>query len=243
MFNIKTALNPGWKRALKGEFEQPYIKQLERFLDDEYSAHKTIYPPRSELFSAFNSTPPEKVRVVIIGQDPYHGEGQAHGLCFSVRPGVRIPPSLRNIFKELHSDLGISTPEHGYLQSWTDQGVFLLNATLSVEAGAAGSHQKRGWESFTDAVIRHMNDHKEGLVFLLWGSYAQKKGAFIDTERHLVLTAPHPSPLSAHRGFLGCGHFSSINHYLSDKGEKPIDWSLPPSPLQAVAGQGRLQLE
>ncbi|MES9855157.1 MAG: uracil-DNA glycosylase [Sedimenticola sp.] len=226
MFNIETALNPGWQKALNSELNKPYIKELESFLEAEYSAHKTVYPPRSELFSAFDSTPLKKVRVVIIGQDPYHGEGQAHGLCFSVRPGVRVPPSLRNIFKELHSDLGITTPAHGYLQSWAEQGVFLLNATLSVEEGRAASHQKQGWESFTDAVIQHLNDHREGLVFVLWGSHAQKKGAVIDTNRHLVLTAPHPSPLSAHRGFLGCGHFSTINNYLCNKGEKRIDWSL-----------------
>ncbi|MES9904835.1 MAG: uracil-DNA glycosylase [Sedimenticola sp.] len=232
MFNIKTELDSSWKNALRDEFNKPYLGQLEGFLESEYLSGQTVYPPRGELFSAFSSTPPAKVRVVIIGQDPYHGEGQAHGLCFSVQPGVATPPSLRNIFKELNADLGITTPEHGYLQSWAKQGVFLLNATLTVAAGAAGSHQKRGWEVFTDAVIHYLNNQREGLVFLLWGGYAQKKGAFIDSKRHRVLTSAHPSPLSAYRGFLGCGHFSAVNRYLCDRGEKPIDWSLPPPPLQ-----------
>lgn len=240
MFRIKTSLPADWRAALKDELGKPYISELEHFLEDEYRQDKTIYPPRPALFSAFSATPLEKVRVVILGQDPYHGEDQAHGLCFSVRPGVAVPPSLRNIYKELHADLGISTPGHGNLHSWAQQGVFLLNATLSVEAGKAGSHQKRGWEQFTDGVIRHLNDQQEGLVFVLWGSYAQKKGAFIDTQRHRVLTAPHPSPLSAHRGFLGCGHFSAINRYLADSGGKPINWSLPPLP--AAGGEGDLPL-
>ncbi len=196
MFNIETALNPGWQKALNSELNKPYIKELESFLEAEYSAHKTVYPPRSELFSAFDSTPLKKVRVVIIGQDPYHGEGQAHGLCFSVRPGVRVPPSLRNIFKELHSDLGITTPAHGYLQSWAEQGVFLLNATLSVEEGRAASHQKQGWESFTDAVIQHLNDHREGVGICPTGAAMHRKKG-----RSSILTAtlfsppltPHPS--------------------------------------------------
>ena len=185
-----------------------------------------IFPPQP--LRALDLTPPEEVRVVILGQDPYHGPRQAHGLCFSVRPEVDIPPSLVNIYKELQSDLGIEPPDHGCLTPWADQGVLLLNATLSVEAGKAGSHQGKGWEIFTDAIIAALNREREGLVFVLWGSYAQKKGAFINAEKHLVLKSVHPSPLSAYRGFLGCKHFSQINAYLRAKGEEPIDWRLPP---------------
>lgn len=204
------------------------MQELRQFLKKERAARKVIYPRGSEFFAALNHTPFASVKVVILGQDPYHGANQAHGLCFSVKPGVDIPPSLINIYKELKNDLGIEPAKHGHLQSWADQGVLLLNATLSVEAGRAGSHQNKGWEQFTDAIIHRLNEEREGLVFVLWGAYAQKKGAFIDTKKHLVLKGPHPSPLSAHRGFFGCKHFSKINEYLRSRGETPIDWRLPP---------------
>lgn len=223
----KIQLEPSWKAKLLPEFAKPYMEQLKSFLREQSAAKKTIYPRGSEFFAALNHTPFEKVKVVILGQDPYHGPNQAHGLCFSVKPGVDIPPSLKNIYKEMKTDLGIDQPAHGYLESWADQGVLLLNATLSVEAGRAGSHQNKGWEQFTDAVIDHLNREREGLVFVLWGSYAQKKGQFIDAEKHLVLKGPHPSPLSAHRGFFGCRHFSKINEYLKSRGQAPIDWRLP----------------
>lgn len=209
------------------EFSKPYMSGLRDFLKSEKQAKKVIYPRGPEFFAALNHTPFERVKVVILGQDPYHGDGQAHGLCFSVRPGVVIPPSLQNIYKELKADIGFEVPDHGYLQKWADQGVLLLNATLSVEAGKAGSHQKKGWEEFTDSVIDHLNRERSNLVFVLWGSYAQKKGEFIDRQRHLVLSGPHPSPLSAHRGFFGCRHFSKLNEYLKSHGQTPIDWSLP----------------
>lgn len=220
-------LEPSWKAHILPEFSKSYMQDLKAFLRREREARKVIYPRGPEFFAALNHTPFEKVKVVILGQDPYHGPGQAHGLCFSVKPGVAIPPSLLNIYKELKSDLGIEPPKHGNLESWADQGVLLLNATLSVQAGQAGSHQGKGWEQFTDAIIHKLNDERENLVFVLWGSYAQKKGAFIDTSKHLVLKGPHPSPLSAHRGFLGCKHFSKINEYLKSKGQTPIDWRLP----------------
>ncbi len=215
-----------WKTRLKPEFEKDYMRSLREFLNREKAAKKTIFPRGSEFFAALNHTPFDQVKVVILGQDPYHGPGQAHGLCFSVKPGVDVPPSLKNIYKELKSDLGIEPPDHGHLEKWAAQGVLLLNATLSVEAHKAGSHQNKGWEMFTDAIIDHLNREREGLVFVLWGSYAQKKGAFIDTKRHLVLKGPHPSPLSAHRGFFGCRHFSQINKYLESRGQTPIDWRL-----------------
>jgi len=186
-----------------------------------------VYPPGADIFAALDATPFDKVKVVILGQDPYHGPGQAHGLCFSVRPGVPAPPSLENIFKELQRDLGIARPTHGCLQHWAGQGVLLLNAVLTVEDGRAGAHAGKGWEGFTDHVVDVLNREREHLVFLLWGSYAQKKGAMIDARRHKVLRAPHPSPLSAHRGFIGCGHFSAANEYLRRTGQAPIDWSLP----------------
>jgi uracil-DNA glycosylase len=223
----KIQMEPSWKARLLPEFSKDYMNDLREFLRREVKAKKTVYPRGSEYFAALNHTPFEKVKVVIIGQDPYHGPNQAHGLCFSVQPGVQIPPSLQNIFKEIKSDLGISPPRHGNLKHWAEQGVLLLNATLTVEGGKAGSHQKKGWEQFTDAVIDHLNRERSGLVFVLWGSYAQKKGEFIDRKRHLVLAGPHPSPLSAHRGFFGCRHFSKINDYLSAQGETPIDWQLP----------------
>ncbi|MGE0528115.1 MAG: uracil-DNA glycosylase [Bdellovibrionales bacterium] len=220
-------LDPSWKQRLLPEFAKPYMRELRSFLSREKEARKVIYPRGCEYFAALNHTPLGKVKVVILGQDPYHGPNQAHGLSFSVRPGVDIPPSLMNIYKELESDIGLEPPDHGYLAHWADQGVLLLNATLTVEAGKAGSHQRKGWEEFTDAIIDVLNREREGLVFVLWGSYAQKKGAFIDTKKHLVLKGPHPSPLSAHRGFFGCKHFSKINAYLKSRGQQPIDWRLP----------------
>lgn len=224
----KIQLEPSWKAYLLPEFEKPYMKELKTFLRRETEAKKIIFPRGSEYFAALNHTPFEKVKVVILGQDPYHGPNQAHGLCFSVKPGMAIPPSLLNIYKEMKADLGIEQPRHGYLEPWARQGVLLLNATLTVESGRAGSHQNKGWEQFTDSVIDALNREREGLVFVLWGSYAQKKGAFIDEKKHLVLRGPHPSPLSAHRGFFGCKHFSKINDYLKSKGQQPIDWQLPP---------------
>ncbi len=220
-------LDPSWLKVLGKEFDQPYMKQLKTFLQQQKNSGKVIYPPGSQWFSAFNDTPFDKVRVVILGQDPYHGPDQAHGLCFSVLPGVKVPPSLANIYKELASDLGITQPNHGCLTSWAKQGVLLLNATLTVEQADAGSHQGKGWEQFTDQAIRAINDQSEAVVFLLWGSHAQKKGAFIDQSRHLVLKSVHPSPLSAYRGFLGCKHFSATNSYLQQHGRQPIDWLLP----------------
>ena len=202
------------------------MQRLREFLITRKQHRAVIYPPGPQIFNALNSTPFEQVRVVILGQDPYHGPGQAHGLCFSVLPGVKVPPSLANIYREIQSDLEIVPAHHGCLQSWADQGVLLLNAVLTVERGQAGSHQGKGWETFTDTVVQLLNDETEGLVFMLWGNYAFRKGAVIDQRKHLVLKAPHPSPLSAHRGFLGCRHFSSANQYLQDRGQKMIDWSV-----------------
>ena len=219
-------LPKGWLTQIGGEFEQPYMVNLRRFLVDEKANGKTIFPPASQWFEAFNSTDFDDVKVVVLGQDPYHGPNQAHGLCFSVLPGVRVPPSLVNIYKELATDVGLERPENGTLKHWAEQGVLLLNATLTVEAHQAGSHQNKGWEQFTDRVISALNDSRESLVFLLWGSYAQKKGAFIDQKKHFVLKASHPSPLSAHRGFFGCRHFSQTNAYLVKKGKTAIDWQV-----------------
>ncbi|MDX1804782.1 MAG: uracil-DNA glycosylase [Alcanivorax sp.] len=219
-------LEPGWQHCLAGEFEQGYMKDLRSFLAAQKQAGKTVYPAGPDIFNAFNFTPFDKVKVVILGQDPYHGPNQAHGLCFSVQKGVKIPPSLVNIYKEIQRDLGITPPSHGNLTRWAEQGVLLLNAVLTVEAGQAASHQKQGWEHFTDQAIEHLNRERSGLVFLLWGSHAQKKGRLIDRERHCVLSAPHPSPLSAHRGFLGCGHFSRANQYLLQQGQTAIDWKI-----------------
>jgi uracil-DNA glycosylase len=220
-------LVPSWLRVLGDEFDKPYMTQLREFLRAEKRAGKTIYPSGDNWFNALNSTPFDTVKVVVLGQDPYHGPGQAHGLCFSVLPGVPTPPSLVNIFKELNTDLGIPISRHGYLQHWAEQGVLLLNAVLTVQHGNANSHQGRGWETFTDRCIEQLNREREGLVFLLWGSYAQKKGQLIDRDKHRVFEAPHPSPLSAHRGFLGCRHFSKTNDYLRERGSEPIDWALP----------------
>lgn len=223
----KIDLEPSWLSHLEPEFQQPYMQQLKQFLRGEKQQGKVIYPPSRHIFNAFNSTPLEQVKVVILGQDPYHGPNQAHGLCFSVQPGIAPPPSLKNIFKELERDLGCPAPNHGCLQHWAEQGVLLLNATLTVEQGRAGSHQRQGWEAFTDRAIDLVNREREGVVFLLWGSYAQKKAAFVDRNKHLVLKSVHPSPLSAHRGFIGCGHFSQANRYLVERGETEIDWCLP----------------
>lgn len=228
MSEQRIRLEPSWKARIGAYLQRPEMLALAAFLRAEKQAGKRIYPPGPEIFAAFDHTPFERVRVVILGQDPYHGPGQAHGLCFSVRPGVRVPPSLENIFKEIQRDLGIPRPAHGCLTAWADRGVLLLNAVLTVEEGRAGSHQGKGWEGFTDAAIEALNREREGLVFLLWGAYAQRKGQLIDGHRHCVLSSVHPSPLSAHRGFLGCGHFSAANQYLIARGQAPIDWSLPP---------------
>lgn len=225
--NDRVKLEASWKQRIGDYLDRPDMLALSAFLRDEKAAGKVIYPPGPDIFNAFDHTPFDKVRVVILGQDPYHGPGQAHGLSFSVQPGVRVPPSLQNIFKEIEGSLGIPRPAHGCLTSWADQGVLLLNAVLTVEAGQAGSHQKKGWEGFTDAAIEALNRERNGLVFMLWGSHAQKKGQLIDASRHLILRSVHPSPLSAHRGFLGCGHFAEANAYLEAEGEAPIDWSLP----------------
>ena len=220
----KIDLHPSWLKHLASEFELPYMRQLKHFLLEQKQLGKVIYPESKNIFNAFNSTPLDKVEVVILGQDPYHGPGQAHGLCFSVQPGIPAPPSLQNMFKELRRDLELPIPAHGCLQAWAAQGVLLLNATLTVEQARAGSHQGQGWEQFTDRAIQLVNEQCSGVVFLLWGSYAQKKGQFIDARKHLVLKSPHPSPLSAHRGFIGNGHFSKTNEYLQAQGKKPIDW-------------------
>lgn len=224
-------LHPSWLEPLRTEFDSPYMHALKTFLGEEKKAGKRIFPRGGDWFRALDLTPLEEVRVVILGQDPYHGEGQAHGLCFSVRPDVRTPPSLVNIYKELESDLGIPRARHGFLEHWAKQGVLLLNAVLTVEMGMAASHQGRGWERFTDAVISLVNMRPEPVICMLWGSHAQKKAAFVDSidkgGRHLVLKAPHPSPLSAHNGFFGCRHFSRANAFLKERGLKPIDWQLP----------------
>jgi uracil-DNA glycosylase len=220
-------LNESWKAPLLPEFQADYMVRLKAFLLAEKEAGKRIFPKGSEWFRALDLTPLDSVRVVILGQDPYHGPGQAHGLCFSVKPGVPPPPSLVNIYKELQSDLGIPRPRHGFLEHWANQGMLLLNSVLTVEMAKAASHQKRGWEQFTDAVIRLVNAKDQPVVFLLWGSYAQKKAGFVDTSKHLVLKSVHPSPLSAYNGFFGCRHFSQCNAFLESKGMPPIDWSLP----------------
>jgi len=220
-------LEPGWLAALQSEFEQPYMHSLKAFLQAEKASGKEIYPPGPLIFNALNSTPLDQVKVVIIGQDPYHGPGQAHGLSFSVPPGVRQPPSLKNMLKELQRDLDLPMANHGCLQSWAEQGVLLLNAVLTVEQANAGSHANRGWEVFTSKVIEVINQRYSNRVFMLWGSYAQRKGQQIDETRHCVLKSVHPSPLSAHRGFIGNGHFSAANDYLVEQGMAPVDWRLP----------------
>jgi uracil-DNA glycosylase len=220
-------LEASWKSRVGDYLRRPDMQALSAFLRREKAAGKAIYPAGPDIFNALNSTPFEQVKVVILGQDPYHGPGQAHGLCFSVPPGGEVPPSLVNIFKEIETDLGLPRPAHGCLRAWADRGVLLLNAVLTVEHGRAGAHAGQGWEGFTDHVIERLAAEREGLVFLLWGSYAQQKGTVIDPRRHCVLRAPHPSPLSAHRGFFGSGHFSKANRYLAGRGQAPIDWSLP----------------
>ncbi|HDO23629.1 MAG TPA: uracil-DNA glycosylase [bacterium] len=218
-------IEPSWKKALAEEFEKPYFKELAGFVKNGYK-EGTVYPPPKFIFNAFELCPFDKVRVVILGQDPYHGRGQAHGLCFSVPESAAMPPSLQNIYKEINTDLGLPIPQSGNLEHWAKQGVLLLNATLTVQAGNPASHQGRGWEQFTDAVIKKLSDEKEGLVFLLWGRYAKEKGEVIDRDRHLVLEAAHPSPFSAASGFLGCKHFSKANDYLASRGQTPIKWVL-----------------
>lgn len=217
-------IDVSWKAVLQKEFEKDYFARLTSFVREEYAGTTPIYPPARLIFNAFDHCPFNEVKVVILGQDPYHGAGQANGLCFSVNKGVAFPPSLMNIFKEIQSDIGTPIPQDGDLTRWSDQGVLLLNATLTVRASQAGSHQKRGWEEFTDAAIRELAERRENIVFILWGSYAQKKGAFIDRNRHLVLTSPHPSPLSAYQGFFGNHHFSRANSYLAEHGKKEIIW-------------------
>ena len=220
-------LEPSWLAELEDQFQQPYMARLRAFLLAEKSQHR-VFPPGGEIFNAFRHTPFDQVRVVILGQDPYHGPGQAHGLCFSVRRGVRVPPSLQNIYKELHASLGVPPPKHGDLTHWAEQGVLLLNTVLTVRAHQANSHRKQGWEQFTDRVIEVLNARRSDLVFVLWGSAAGRKASMIDGQRHRVLRSVHPSPLSAHRGFFGCGHFTAINAHLEALGEPPIRWEAPP---------------
>ena len=220
-------LEASWKARVGAWFEREDMQALSAFLRERVANGHAVYPAPAHIFAAFDATPFDAVKVVVLGQDPYHGPGQAHGLCFSVLPGVPVPPSLLNIYKELQADVGIDRPGHGYLMPWARQGVLLLNSVLTVEAGQPGAHQGKGWEGFTDHVVDVLNREREGLVFLLWGSYAQAKGKVIDTRRHRVLKAPHPSPLSAHRGFLGCKHFSATNQYLQRTGQGVVDWRLP----------------
>jgi len=220
---MNVQIEESWKKHLAPEFEADYFSRLTDFIREEYT-HYTVYPPGKLIFNAFNSCPFDKVKVVIIGQDPYHEPGQAHGLCFSVNDGVPFPPSLQNIFKEIESDMGTPAPVSGNLTRWTEQGVLLMNATLTVRAHQAGSHQRKGWEEFTDAAIRHLAEEREHLVFILWGSYAQKKGAMIDRNKHLILSSAHPSPLSSYRGFFGNKHFSKANNYLLEHNKEPIVW-------------------
>jgi uracil-DNA glycosylase len=224
----RVRLEPSWKARVGDRLLRPEMQALAEFLRQRKAAGARIHPPGPQIFSAFDATPFDQVKVVVLGQDPYHGPGQAHGLCFSVLPGVPVPPSLDNIFKEIGQELGLPRPDHGCLLPWARRGVLLLNSVLTVEEGRAGAHQGKGWEGFTDHAIETLAREREGLVFLLWGSYAQAKGKVIDPRRHRVLKAPHPSPLSAYRGFMGCGHFAAANEYLSRRGQGSIDWSLPP---------------
>ena len=220
-------LEASWREKLEDQFQADYMLSLRKFLMQEKGQGKRIYPAGDEIFAALDATSFQKTKVVILGQDPYHGDGQAHGLCFSVNPGVQVPPSLLNIYKELQADVGFKSPGHGCLRYWAEQGVLLLNSVLTVQAGQAASHQGKGWERFTDRIVELLNQEREGLVFILWGSYAQKKGAIVDRNRHLVLQSPHPSPLSASRGFFGNHHFSQANRYLESRGKQAIDWQLP----------------
>ena len=223
---MEVKIEASWKEVLKAEFNQPYFQQIALHLKTERAQGKIIYPPGGLIFNAFNTTPFDKVKVVILGQDPYHGHGQAHGLCFSVPPGIPPPPSLLNMFKELEEDIGMQVPGHGNLTHWAEQGVFLLNASLTVRAGEPMSHSKIGWAIFTDAVIKKISAQKENVVFLLWGKFAQEKKILIDEAKHCILKSAHPSPLSAHAGFFGCHHFSKANNYLVSKGIDPVDWKL-----------------
>lgn len=220
---MKVRIDPSWQHILANDFDSPYFESLAAFVRERYS-HSVCYPPAGRIFAALDECPFDKVKVVILGQDPYHEPGQATGLAFSVADGVRVPPSLENIFKEIESDTGTKPLPSGDLKRWAEQGVLLLNATLTVDAGRAGSHQGKGWEELTDSIVRHLSLERDGLVFMLWGNYARRKGATIDRTKHLVLEARHPSPLSAHRGFLGCHHFSRANEYLISRGQTPIDW-------------------
>lgn len=220
---MNVRMNEAWKELLAPEFEKPYFEELVRFVRSEYANH-TVYPAGGNIFRALDKCPPDNVKVVIIGQDPYHGEGQANGLCFSVNDGVQFPPSLRNIFKEINADLGIPIPTSGNLDRWAEQGVLLLNATLTVRANSAASHTGHGWEQFTDAVVTTLSELKSGIVYILWGNYAQRKGSIVNRENNLVLKSAHPSPLSAHNGFFGCRHFSAANNYLLSIGKTPIKW-------------------
>ena len=229
---LKVQLHEEWVEVLGDELSRPHMVNLKKFLLREKQNGKVIFPAGQDIFAAFNETPFSSVKVVIIGQDPYHGDGQAHGLCFSVKPGITVPPSLKNIYKELATDLGLPTPDHGFLGAWAKQGVLLLNSVLTVERGRAASHQNQGWELFTDRAIHELNQRRKHLVFILWGSYAQKKGLKIDRDRHMVLASPHPSPLSSHRGFFGSRPFSQTNRYLISHARKPIDWMLPASPAK-----------
>jgi len=230
MTNVNAEVNPviheSWLEVLETEFQKPYFLELKEFLHEEEQAGKQIFPPGPQIFNAFNSTPFDQVKVVILGQDPYHGPRQAHGLCFSVQDGIKSPPSLKNIFKELSAETGFIIPQSGNLQRWAGQGVFLLNAILTVEARKPASHQRKGWETFTDAVIRTISDRSKGVIFLLWGRFAGGKATLIDGSKHHILTAPHPSPFSARTGFFGCGHFTKVNELLSAQGKEPIDWTL-----------------
>lgn len=227
MSEDRIKLEPSWRARVGDYLQRDEMHALSAFLRERKAHGARVFPPGPRIFAAFDATPFDAVQVVILGQDPYHGAGQAHGLCFSVPPGVPVPPSLDNVFKEIQRDLGIARPDHGCLLQWARRGVLLLNAVLTVEEGRAGAHQGKGWEGFTDHVVETLDREREGLVFLLWGSYAQAKGKVIDPRRHRVLKAPHPSPLSAHRGFIGCGHFSAANEYLVRRGAVPVDWSLP----------------
>ena len=234
----RVQLEASWKARVGDYLQRDEMQRLSAFLRERKAVGARIFPPGPRIFGALDATPFDATRVVVLGQDPYHGFGQAHGLCFSVQPGTAVPPSLENVYKELQRDLGIPRPAHGCLQHWAEQGVLLLNAVLTVEDGRAGAHAGKGWEGFTDRIVEALDREREHLVFMLWGAYAQKKGAMIDTGRHRVLKAPHPSPLSAHRGFIGCGHFSAANTYLVRHGQAPIDWSLPPLPQAAAAPTG-----
>jgi len=226
METVNPKINEEWKTILWEEFQKPYFRELRKFLQEEKQKGKIVYPPGNLIFNAFDSTPFSKVKIVILGQDPYHGQGQAHGLCFSVPTGVKPPPSLVNIYKELQEDIGFIAPTHGNLSAWTAQGVFLLNAILSVEANQAASHQRHGWEEFTNVVIQKLSELRSGIIFFLWGKYAQEKAALIDSTKHHILKAAHPSPFSAYHGFLGCKHFSTANRLLEEAGATPIDWTL-----------------